>query len=227
MCLCVYKCSITSFPGIFPNTAIDQLQQHPDWMIPAWVTGSMKAHECTFGPRTKSATRNKDSLALFLPGEGIDRNGKRMCEMCRKLMMLMMLFCWGVWWGWWWWWVGVWGLANPKLHPQSWTRQILHHHTTLCSSLWKPAKRGERGWQQLHTHTHTHWSQNTESIEQWGQFHLWFFKEFGWYWFGAKVSSSFRQSGAFRSSWKELRPQPETEAETLSSNTLQCIFCRG
>lgn len=71
------------------------------------------------------------------------------------------------------------------------------------------------------THTHTHWSHTTESTEQWGQFHLWFFKEFGWYWFGAKVSSSFRQSGAFRSSWKELRPQPETEAETLSWNTRQ------
>lgn len=71
------------------------------------------------------------------------------------------------------------------------------------------------------TDTHTHWSHTTESTEQWGQFHLWFFKEFGWYWFGAKVSSSFRQSGAFRSSWKELRPQPETEAETLSWNTRQ------
>lgn len=54
-------------------------------MIPARVTGSMRAHECTFGPRTKPATRNKDSSALFLPGEGIDRNGKRMCEMYWKL----------------------------------------------------------------------------------------------------------------------------------------------
>lgn len=76
MCLCVYKCSITSFPGIFPHTAIDQAQQHPDWMIPGWVTGSMRAHGCTFGPRTKTTMRNKDSLALFLPGQGIDRNGK-------------------------------------------------------------------------------------------------------------------------------------------------------
>lgn len=82
MCLCVYKCSITSFPGIFPHTAIDQLQQHQDWMKPARVTGSSRAHKCTFGPKTKTATRNKTSLTLFLLGEGIDRNGKIKCANC-------------------------------------------------------------------------------------------------------------------------------------------------
>lgn len=147
-----------------------------------------------------------------------------MCKNCWKMMMFLLRRCGKA--------SGDSGLslANPKPHPQSWMRADTP--PSQCTSL-DAGQAGKGGWQQLHAHTHTHrhthkpthLSPSTESTVQWGQFHLWFFKEFGWYWFGAKVSSSFRQSGAFRSSWKELRPQPKTEGETLSSNTLHCILC--
>lgn len=78
VCVCINAASHHS-QGYF-HTSIDQLQQHPDWMIPAGVAGSARVHGRTFGPRTKTAARNKDSMALFLIGKAIDPNGKRMCE---------------------------------------------------------------------------------------------------------------------------------------------------
>lgn len=128
---------------------------------------------------------------------------------------------------------GIFLSQTPKTHPQSWMRRYFTitlftpHTPSKCRTSRKKKRLAAITHTHRHTntptytHTHPHWLHSTENTEQWGQFHLWFFKEFGWYWFGAKVSSSFRQSGAFRSSRKELRPQPETEAETLSWNTRQ------
>lgn len=45
------------------HTSIDQLQQHPDWMIPAQVTGS------PFGPRTKLLRGLKTARRLIFIGE--------------------------------------------------------------------------------------------------------------------------------------------------------------